>query len=455
MFFQSDWPQGHRKDLLEWRTAVVNEAPYEDKQFGPGTLIFIYEQNNMLMEALHLLLLEWKDSWLQMKDATQAQMEKERKAWHYFPKELSKEGLVSPFKELDACFKQLKPQHYRDNLNAWLHTAMANHEADETLPAGDIIRVYDNMLKFYDIGWLIYKRYIEEPEEAEDETPLTDNNEEIKSAQIQPSENTELKNQLVLSTAERLGLEKVKERILDKIPSVRMITCIGKHVSPFTYYLVILIDDSEKTPEHEVANKIEDNCKILTSVFAIVHKAASAKEGIQNGRRFWNNVVPKGVIVYQSETLELPNPNPVSEAVWKERAQRNWERWGTQGKEFLKGAEHYIANGNYTLGLFMLHQAAESSLIAINQAKLGYRISVHNLARMLRLTLLFTEDIKRALNLETPKGVEGFNLLQTGYTEARYKSTFEPDRQSVLDVKGWVEGIIASVNNIYNSSLIR
>jgi len=56
-----------------------------------------------------------------------------------------------------------------------------------------------------------------------------------------------------------------------------MIIHIGTHAIPFTCYLLILISDGETTPEHEISNKIEDNCKFLANVHAIIHKSNSAK----------------------------------------------------------------------------------------------------------------------------------------------------------------------------------
>ncbi|WP_462266474.1 HEPN domain-containing protein [Mucilaginibacter sp.] len=115
----------------------------------------------------------------------------------------------------------------------------------------------------------------------------------------------------------------------------------------------------------------------------------------------------------------------------------------------MKGAVRYMEDGNYSLAVFSLHQAAESSLIGIIKAILGYRLSVHNLARMIKITLLFSDDIKKVLQLDTTEGVQQFNLLQAAYSEARYKSEFKPDQQSVMILKVRVNLLLDTIEQVY------
>lgn len=143
------------------------------------------------------------------------------------------------------------------------------------------------------------------------------------------------------TAAEKLALEEIKNLIVKRCPQVQMIVHLGTHPKPFTFYLLILISDDEKTPEHEVSNKIEDNCQYLAHVHAIVHKANSAKEALNIGRRFWSTVMQKGFVLYQFPELILPTHQEITKEVLLERATFNWNRWGKQGSEFLRGAELY------------------------------------------------------------------------------------------------------------------
>jgi HEPN domain-containing protein len=228
-----------------------------------------------------------------------------------------------------------------------------------------------------------------------------------------------------------LALEEIKNLIVKRCPQVQMIIHLGTQLKPFTFYLLILISDDEKTPEHEISNKIEDNCQYLTNVHAIVHKANRAKEALNIGRRFWSTVMEKGFVLYQSSELILPGHQEIAKEVLLERAKFNWERWGKQGNEFLRGAELYRADNNFRLAAFLLHQSVESVLKAIIQAVIGYRVQMHNLSRLLRLTLLFTDELKDVFEFNTSEGAQLYQLLQNAYSQSRYSSSFDPDGDSV------------------------
>jgi HEPN domain-containing protein len=232
-------------------------------------------------------------------------------------------------------------------------------------------------------------------------------------------------------------------------PFVGMIIHLGTHPQPFTFFLLILIDDDERTPEHEISNKIEDNCQYLGTVHAIVHKANSAKEALNMGKRFWATVMDKGFIVHRSLELILPEHQEITKAILLERAKFNWERWGVQGKEFLKGAELYREGNNFRLAAFLLHQSVESVLKAIIQTVIGYRVQMHNLSRLLRLTLLFSDELKKVFLLDTTDGAQLFTLLQKSYSLSRYNSTFDPDEESVSMLSKKVSEFYRTAERVY------
>ncbi|NNU33928.1 HEPN domain-containing protein [Mucilaginibacter sp. S1162] len=169
----------------------------------------------------------------------------------------------------------------------------------------------------------------------------------------------------------------------------------------------------------------------MAHVHAIVHKVNSAKEALIKGRRFWSTVMDKGNVLYQSPELSLPTHPEITKGILLTRAQFNWERWGKQGNDFLKGAELYRADNNFRLAAFLLHQSVESVLKAIIQAAIGYRVQMHNLSRLLRLTLLFTDELKEVFELNTIEGAQLYQLLQSAYSQSRYSSSFDPDEDSI------------------------
>jgi len=158
----------------------------------------------------------------------------------------------------------------------------------------------------------------------------------------------------------------------------------------------------------------------------------------------------KGFILYQFPELILPPHQEITTKILLERAKFNWERWGKQGSEFLRGAELYRADNNFRIAAFLLHQSVESVLKAIIQALIGYRVQMHNLSRLLRLTLLFTDELKEVLELNTTEGAQLYQLLQNAYSQSRYNSSFDPDGDSVRILSKQVTKFNKVAERIYN-----
>jgi HEPN domain-containing protein len=441
-FFSADSVKGHGRRLKEWRYYVVNDEHYDEKRHGPGTLLFIYDLNLKILEAMYLLLLNYKNFSYQRKQLTEEQLEEEKEQWEYYPKNLSLKEQLEPYKAVKKVFKKVKPQEYRDQLHEWSHVALYNNADDEALYAGEVITVYENLIKLYSAAWLICQREGGRPQlkRSKLESSLAEaSTDPIALRTINPSP----------TAAEKLALEEIKSLILKRCPEVQMIIHLGTHPKPFTFYLLILIGDDEKTPEHQISNKIEDNCQYLANVHAIVHKVNSAKEALIKGRRFWSTVMDKGIVLYQSSELALPAHAEINKGILLARAQFNWERWGKQGNEFLKGAELYRADNNFRLAAFLLHQSVESILKAIIQAVIGYRIQMHNLSRLLRLTLLFTDELKDVFELNTMEGAQLYQLLQNAYSQSRYSSSFDPDGDSVRILSKQVTKLNQAAERVY------
>lgn len=237
------------------------------------------------------------------------------------------------------------------------------------------------------------------------------------------------------------------------MPTVEVIFLIGVHRAPYTFFLVILLAESEKRPEGEMSNMIEDQCKHLFNLYVIVHKTVGAQLGLEAGSRFWTAVRTYAPVIYQAPGVQLRAPKIISYEVKRERAAFHWKRWGSQGKSFLEGAAYYLDKENYRLAAFLLHQVAESTLKALVQAILGYRIQMHNLSRLLRLSLLFTEELRKDFKLNTPEGLRLFGLLQSAYSKSRYSNSFDPDEASIKMLMITLTHFYGTATSVYHQYL--
>lgn len=456
-FFNSGELTEQRSDLKQWRNCVITENVFPSDRHGPGTVLFICKLNLQLIEAMHLLLLDYNTTYINKPKYTAEDVVCEKEQWDDYPRNLSAKEEINPYRVCKKAFKDFAPQQYRNYLDEWQSAALSTSPIDESMLPYEVIAVYDNLKRLYSAAWIILQRDEDRKAKLSEKKAVqteSQSAEEIKEKNIhpvipeiegpideqpEPQVNSKIPERPALfnnfknlfhpepTPAERLGLIEIKNLILKKVPAVQLIVQIGTHQDPFTYYLLLLISEEEKTPEGELSNKIEDICKPLTNVYAIVHKTESAIQGIKQGSRFWNRVIAKGNIIHQSPDIALPEPKQISNEVLIERADFNWHRWGEQGKEFLKGADVFLQNSNYRLAAFMLHQATESILKGIIQSILGYRVQVHNLSRLIRLSLLITDEFRRQFMLHTIEGAQTFALLKDAYSHSRYDAGFEPD----------------------------
>jgi HEPN domain-containing protein len=454
-FFSADWLPGHLGGLQEWRKYVIEEGYYKDHTKSPASLLYTYRLNVQLVEAVYLLSKTKRAIKLaqSVNINFDEQLQQEEKEWLHYPVYLSSVELINPYLAISNLFKAYTIEQYRDFLYEWLETGLSAGVADETLNASDIIYFYENMQKLYEAAWIIRQRELEPTLKSK----LEKAEELARIAQKQTAGMSILKLNCTfnnsLTYAERLGLGELVKIICDEIPSVQLIVHLGTHNDPDTFYLLIVTDEKEKTSEHEIVNKIEDKCKLLINVCAIVHKSDAFIKAIEGGGRFFTNALRAAKIAYHSTDLMIPETQPIDNQAVRLKAEAHWKRWGRQGKEFLNAAVHCYDEGNYNLSVFLLHQSVESTLSAIIRVNLGYRLSSHNLSRMIRLTLIFTDDLKNIFDFSSADGAQLFNLLQTAYSAARYKNDFNADNEVVKALSDKVCKISITAERLYEQAM--
>lgn len=467
-YFDGTWPGDRSRELSEWRRYVMTNKHYKHPH-GPGNLLFISDEHLRLLEACYLLYAECTNYWLRSTELLSAEaLETARKEWSYFPDNLSAKELKNPYRALKKIFKKYSLAQYRVYLKEWLHAALYNNPIDVSMSAGEIEAVYENMKKLGSAAWMIRQAESDSLKLKRESGRLDDssaeNTEEVKgvgdktnpevntvNADSHMDEGADRRYQLARDTitirpfapkvtpAEKLGLDELVALILKELPSVRMITYLGSYQAPFTFYLLILVDDAEKMPEHSIVNKIEDNCRQLVAVYALVHKVQSAAKGLKKGGRFWTAALEKGICLYKADSLVLPEPLEIDGEEIHLSMIEHWERWGKMGRDFFGGARYYIEKENYKLGIFMLHQAAECTLIGLIKVIFGYRQSVHSLTKLLKLTLLFTDELMDIFEFHDKHWAQVFSLLANAYGDARYKEDFKTDGYSVVCAQVKVE----------------
>ncbi|UEG53367.1 HEPN domain-containing protein [Mucilaginibacter daejeonensis] len=402
------------------------------------------------------------------------QLAEEKATWDHYPANLYDKQIADPFIVVKQLFNEFSLAVYRDHLFEWLLMAMSetsNYEPE--LTAEEVIGVYEHMIKLYDAAWIVYQRQSDEPKRIKSiiqrskaaldtvtletappkETALTSDPDVMAIPEGRP----DIKQpRYFLRTlypeptpAEILALQKVKDFILERFPTVQAIYFLGSTTAPYICYLLLLVADEEKREEGHLSTIIEDHLRFLSHAHIILHKSSSAIENSANQGRFWDDTFERAYLVYKDEALEVTDNGIHPDGLTLLSVTFFWHRWGKQGKDLLRGAKFYLKIGNYRLAAFSLHKATEMLLKGIIHSVTGYRIQMHNLSRLLRFTLLFTTALKEVFELNTREGVREFTFLRTAYKRSYYGDTFDPDQLRIRALYKKIEQLYRTTEAVY------
>jgi len=157
-FFSANLLGDHHKKLKKWRIYAVKDKVYKDKRHGPGSLLFFYDMNVLLLEAAYLLYYNDGIAKNEKVIVSAIELEVERKLWEDFPENLSHKEMNDPYQAVKKVFRKISLQQYREYLHEWLYAALYSKGGNDELEADDIKVVYKNLLKLYSAAWLIFQR---------------------------------------------------------------------------------------------------------------------------------------------------------------------------------------------------------------------------------------------------------------------------------------------------------
>lgn len=228
-----------------------------------------------------------------------------------------------------------------------------------------------------------------------------------------------------------------------------------KEVHP-TYDLLIIVDEDEKRPEHEIIQAAEQKVLLLgCEVTVIVQSLSAANKALENGNRFISNVYQNGILIYDrdGDPLSVPSVKPDLEIV-RSKIEADWNRCFDIAQCFLKKAQYCFDNGWYEQGTFDLHQSAQHACMAILRAYSGYRSTTHNLSRLLGLIASFSYQPLAIFPCVTKEETNLFNTLNRAYSDARYNEKYLVPKETALILLRRVEDLLGIIQQLYEGKRI-
>lgn len=220
--------------------------------------------------------------------------------------------------------------------------------------------------------------------------------------------------------------------------------------SEFAFDLLVVTTAHEKRQRFEVLDAIETSLAgtgVKTTV--CVHSNEAVCQAIENGSLFFTTVCRSGMLLYQ-DPLRAETWT-VDSAVHEDLYDRSgdWTRSYRLGGNFLRGALHFCSLGAGSIAAFMLHQAVEHTCIALTQLVMGYRLSTHNLRRLLGMTGNFTDIGCLKFPCNTAEEAALFFALSRAYSDVRYKEGFYVTEANARILAERVKGFYEEADKIF------
>lgn len=197
-------------------------------------------------------------------------------------------------------------------------------------------------------------------------------------------------------------------------------------------FLLILISDLGNKTLQDWQDKIEANCRHLGTGSVWVLSTTSFHEWLKQGHSFAMQVWQKAIRWHSNGVITEASVPVTATTAGQAEIEKNQVAGKNRAKEFLVGAELYVARKQFSMAAFMLHQCAEQTLITLIKATTGYHANTHSIDRLLRLAELVSYQIRDRLPRITEQQKCIFSTLQKAYIDARYKADYKATEADLL-----------------------
>ncbi|MET0465213.1 MAG: HEPN domain-containing protein [Chitinophagaceae bacterium] len=198
---------------------------------------------------------------------------------------------------------------------------------------------------------------------------------------------------------------------------------VYEYISDYDF-LVVTKENTEKT--HHWENLIlNELVKIKPPINLEIHEESYINKGLELGEYFFVDIVHEGITLIDRGTVTFAKPRILTGSEKQGKAERYFQTWFPQAVNLLKTARFNFSEGDYKIGVFLLHQAVESLYNATLLVFTDYKHKIHNLWKLRKKTKHLSEELFQVFKPETDNHEEHlFDLLKRGYIDARYMTDY-------------------------------
>lgn len=185
-----------------------------------------------------------------------------------------------------------------------------------------------------------------------------------------------------------------------------------------THYNLLVVS-SKNNGKHELQDIIENTCKSLTPVTALVLSPLNFNNLLSDEELFSKSALKQARLLYEAQNSV---PLDVLQNINQKGVPFPPDDAYNCARGFLASAELHKLRNELKLCAFMLHQAVEQFCLGNILIHLGVNPKTHNLDKLYRLFRFFSFELTRAFPRDNEREEKLFQAIKTSYTEARYSS---------------------------------
>ena len=159
---------------------------------------------------------------------------------------------------------------------------------------------------------------------------------------------------------------------------------------------------------------------------------------LRQGQYFFTEICEQGIILYDSEEVELSDRKELDPTETKQIAQNTLDEAFTSAKQFYSHFENDFEKKWYKMGAFHLHQATEFSYKAVLLIFGGECPQEHHLDVLGDLAADYCPELKGIIPRKTDEQKELFELLDYAYIGARYDREYKITKQQLKTLSKYV-----------------
>lgn len=244
-----------------------------------------------------------------------------------------------------------------------------------------------------------------------------------------------------------------KDNVLpDRILSTEIFASLIVQVSPQLVYsrdnfVLIVLLNHEGRPLSDYKAVVESCFRNVTCLGWTLLLYNDLEIALIEGHLFYTSILEKGELLYWAEGA--PPLHTLRQKIERveQKARDCFDAGHKRATAFLKGAQFCYEQSEYSLSLFLLHQAVEQTMRHFILAVLNQDLRTHRLSELKQCLKKCSTNLSTFLS--GPQEQPLFTLLENAYSAASYMDGFCCNREDVRALILYIESFLTDAHNVF------